>query len=173
MRRYYGKYRGTVTNNIDPLNLGRIQAQVAGVSNVVPSTWALPCLPFAGNLSGFFVLPAIQSVVWIEFEGGDVRKPIWSGGCWGDGQIPAPPLIPPQALAAPPALQQLTITTTAGNTVMVSDVPGPTGGILLRTATGAFISISDTGIIISNGQGATIAMTGPAVTVNQGAMEVI
>ena len=60
-----------------------------------------------------------------------------------------------------------------GNTLLVSDVPGPTGGILLQTAAGAFISVSDTGIIINNGQGATIAMTGPAVTVNEGAMEVI
>jgi uncharacterized protein involved in type VI secretion and phage assembly len=167
MQRYYGKYRGTVSNNIDPLNQGRLLVQVPAVSNIIPSSWALPCLPFAGTLSGFFVLPAINSAVWVEFEGGDVRKPIWTGGFWAEGQIP------PLALAAPPALQQLTIQTTAGNTLLVSDVPGPTGGILLQTVAGAFISISDTGIIISNGQGATIAMTGPAVTVNQGAMEVI
>jgi uncharacterized protein involved in type VI secretion and phage assembly len=167
MRRYYGKYRGTVINNIDAQNQGRILAQVAAVSNVFPSSWALPCLPFAGTLSGFFVLPAIGSAVWIEFEGGDVRKPIWTGGFWAESQIP------PLALAAPPALQQLTIQTTLGNSLVVSDVPGPTGGILLKTVAGAFISISDTGIIINNGQGATIAMTGPVVTVNQGAMEVI
>jgi hypothetical protein len=35
------------------------------------------------------------------------------------------------------------------------------------------ISISDTGIVISNGQGATILMTGPSVTINEGALEVI
>ena len=167
MQRYYGKYRGTVINNIDALNQGRILAQVPAVSNVIPTTWALPCLPFAGTLSGFFVLPAIDSAVWIEFEGGDIRKPIWTGGFWAEAQIP------PLALAAPPALQSLVIQTTAGNTLLVSDVPGPTGGILLQTAAGAFISVSDTGIIINNGQGATIAMTGPAVTVNEGAMEVI
>jgi uncharacterized protein involved in type VI secretion and phage assembly len=167
MRRYYGKYRGTVISNIDGQNQGRILAQVAALSNVIPSNWALPCLPFAGTLSGFFVLPAIGSAVWIEFEGGDVRKPIWSGGYWAESQSP------PLAVAAPPALQQLTIQTTAGNTLVVSDVPGPTGGILLQTATGAFISISDVGIVIDNGQGANISMTGPAVTVNQGAMEVI
>jgi hypothetical protein len=33
--------------------------------------------------------------------------------------------------------------------------------------------VSDAGITISNGQGATITMNGPAVTVNQGALEVI
>jgi uncharacterized protein involved in type VI secretion and phage assembly len=167
MRRYYGKYRGTVIDNVDPLNQGRLMVQVAGLSNIFPSTWALPCLPFAGVLSGFFVLPALDSAVWVEFEGGDIRKPIWTGCFWAENQIPA------LALAAPPALQQLVIQTTEGNTLLVSDVPGPAGGILLQTSAGAFISVSDTGIIINNGQGATIAMTGPAVTVNEGAMEVI
>jgi len=167
MRRHYGKYRGTVIENIDALNQGRLLVQVPALSNVIPSSWALPCLPFAGTLSGFFVVPAIDSAVWVEFEGGDIRKPIWTGGFWAESQIP------PLALAAPPALQQLVIQTTAGNTLLVSDIPGPTGGILLQTAAGAFISVSDTGIIIDNGQGATIEMTGPAVTINEGAMEVI
>jgi len=167
MRRHYGKYRGTVIDNVDALNQGRMLVQVPALSNVIPSSWALPCLPFAGTLSGFFVVPAIDSAVWVEFEGGDIRKPIWTGGFWAESQIP------PLALAAPPALQQLVIQTTAGNTLLVSDIPGPTGGILLQTAAGAFISVSDTGIIIDNGQGATIEMTGPAVTINEGAMEVI
>jgi hypothetical protein len=56
---------------------------------------------------------------------------------------------------------------------MISDMPGPTGGILLKTTAGAMLSISDTGIIISNGQGAMITMNGPSVMVNEGALEVI
>jgi hypothetical protein len=55
---------------------------------------------------------------------------------------------------------------------MISDVPGPTGGILLKTTTGAMIAVNDIGITISNGKGATIAMTGPTVTVNNGALVV-
>ena len=43
---------------------------------------------------------------------------------------------------------------------------GPTGGILIKTTTGAMISVSDVGIIISNGKGAVITMTGPTVDVN-------
>jgi hypothetical protein len=70
-------------------------------------------------------------------------------------------------------LQSLVIQTLTQNTLMISDTPGPTGGILLKTATGAMIAINETGITISNGQGATIMMTGPAVTVNQGALQVI
>jgi hypothetical protein len=56
---------------------------------------------------------------------------------------------------------------------MISDVPGPTGGILLKSTTGAMIMINEIGITISNGQGATIVLAGPSVTVNEGALEVI
>jgi uncharacterized protein involved in type VI secretion and phage assembly len=165
---FFGKYRGSVINNIDPMQMGRIMVQVPDVSNVIPSTWAMPCVPFTGIQSGFFVVPAIGSGVWIEFEHGDPDYPIWTGGFWGSaGEVPA------LALAGAPGLQSIVIQTTTQNTLMISDNPGPTGGILLKTATGAMLAINDTGITISNGQGATILMTGPAVTVNQGALEVI
>jgi uncharacterized protein involved in type VI secretion and phage assembly len=165
---FYGKYRGSVVNNVDPMNIGRLMVQVPDVSNVIPSTWAMPCLPFAGIQNGFFAMPAIGAGVWVEFEQGNPDYPIWSG-CFFGSAAETPAL----ALATPPGLQAVVIQTVGQNTLMISDTPGPTGGILLKTAAGAMISISDTGIIISNGQGATIAMTGPAVTVNEGALEVI
>lgn len=168
MDKYHGKYRGTVLDNVDPLQIGRLMVQVPDVSNILPSTWAMPCLPFAGIQSGFYAVPEIGSGVWVEFEQGDPDYPIWVGCYWGSAAE-----VPALALAAPPGVQQVVIQTTGQNMVLVSDVPGPTGGILLKAATGAFISISDTGITISNGQGATVVMTGPAVTVNEGAMEVI
>jgi len=165
---YYGKYRGIVMENIDPMQMGRLMVQIPDVSNVIPSTWAMPCVPFAGIQSGFFAVPEIGSGVWIEFEQGNPDYPIWVGCYWASAAD-----VPALALAAPPALQQVVIQTTEQNTLLISDVPGPTGGIMLKTSAGAFISISDIGITISNGQGATISMTGPAVTINEGAMEVI
>jgi len=166
--KYYGKYRGTVINNVDPLQIGRLMVQIPDVSNVIPSTWALPCLPFGGIQSGFYAVPDIGAGVWIEFEHGDSDYPVWVGTYWGSAAE-----VPALVLAAPPGVPQVVIQTMGQNTLMISDVPGPTGGILLKATTGAMISISDTGIIISNGQGATIAMTGPAVTINEGALEVI
>jgi uncharacterized protein involved in type VI secretion and phage assembly len=118
--------------------------------------------------NGFYVVPAIGSGVWIEYEQGDPDYPIWTGCFWGSSAE-----LPPMALAGTPGLQQLVIQTVTQNMLMISDTPGPTGGILLKTATGAMISINDTGITITNGQGATIQMTGPSVTVNEGALEVI
>jgi hypothetical protein len=56
------------------------------------------------------------------------------------------------------------------NGVTINDVPGPTGGIMLKSATGATIIVNDTGIYIQNGKGASIVMIGPTVTVNTGAL---
>ena len=168
MSAYLGKYRGKVLENIDPLQKGRILAQVADVLNMLPSTWVMPCVPFAGIQSGLFVVPAVGSGVWIEFEQGDPDFPIWTGGFWGSADE-----VPPLALATTPGLQAIVIQTTSQNMLMISDMPGPSGGILLKTATGAMISINDTGITITNGQGATLMMTGPSVNVNEGALEVV
>lgn len=168
MHKFVGKYRGTVLNNIDPLQIGRLMVQVADVSNVLPSTWAMPCVPFGGIQSGMFAVPAIGSGVWVEFEQGNPDYPVWVGCYWGSAAE-----VPALALATPPGLQAVVVQTTGQNTLMISDTPGPTGGILLKSSTGALISISEIGITISNGQGATINMTGPAVTINEGALEVI
>lgn len=167
MGSFFGKYRATVINNIDPMQMGRLMVQVPDVSNVLPSTWAMPCLPFAGTQSGMFVLPAIGSGVWVEFEQGNSDYPIWVGCYWGSaGEVPA------MAQAGPPGVQAIVIQTTGQNTLMISDVPGPTGGILLQSNSGAMIAINDVGITITNGA-ATIELTGPSVTVNDGALEVI
>jgi hypothetical protein len=88
-----GKYRGKVVNNIDPLMQGRIIALVPTISEL-PLSWATPCVPYAGRGVGFFALPPIGANVWIEFEGGDPGKPIWTGCFWGKGEAPAQPAVP-------------------------------------------------------------------------------
>jgi hypothetical protein len=59
--------------------------------------------------------------------------------------------------------------------IMVSDAPPTpaTGGIVLKSVSGAMIVVNETGIYISNGQGATITLTGPAVDINLGALTVV
>jgi uncharacterized protein involved in type VI secretion and phage assembly len=168
MTKYYGKYRGTVVNNVDPEQRARIQALVPDVLGLTPSSWAMPCLPFAGKQMGAYVIPQIGSGVWIEFEQGDPDYPIWTGGFWG---IVAE--VPPLALAGNPASPSIVIQSALQNTLVISDLPGPTGGIMLRSTTGAMILVNDIGITIQNGKGASIVMTGPTVTVNNGALVVI
>jgi uncharacterized protein involved in type VI secretion and phage assembly len=164
----YGKYRGTVINNVDPLQTGRIQAMVPDLAGFIPGTWATPCVPVAGINTGFFTVPMIGAGVWIEFERGDPDYPIWVGGYWGSAAE-----VPVMAHTVPPGVNGITLQTTLKNGIVISDVPGPTGGILIQTTTGAMISVSDVGIIISNGKGAIINMTGPSVDVNLGALTVI
>ena len=166
--RYYGKFRGTVVNNVDPMQIGRIQAIVPDVSNIIPTSWAMPCLPSAGINTGVFTVPQVGAGVWMEFEHGDPDRPVWVGGYWGTAAE-----VPVLAHLVPPGVNGLTIQTTLKNGIVVSDVPGPTGGILIQTTTGAMISVSDVGIVISNGKGAIISMLGPTVDINVGALTVV
>ena len=52
LTRFYGKYRGTVINNVDPMQMGRLQVQVPDVAGLLPTSWAMPCFPFGGQTDG-------------------------------------------------------------------------------------------------------------------------
>ena len=86
--RFYGKYRGTVSDNDDPMQIGRIRAQVPQVLEDVESGWAMPCAPYAGSNAGLYAIPPVGAGVWIEFEAGDTSLPIWSGAWWSPGDVP-------------------------------------------------------------------------------------
>jgi hypothetical protein len=86
--RFYGKYRGLVAVNVDPQNQGRLKAVVPEVLGTMPTNWCLPCTPYAGTMAGLFTIPMIGTGVWIEFEAGDVNRPIWTGCWWGTAQVP-------------------------------------------------------------------------------------
>jgi uncharacterized protein involved in type VI secretion and phage assembly len=165
--KYLGKYRGTVLNNVDPMRKGRIQVTVADVLDVLPASWALPCLPVAGMQSGVFMVPPVGAQVWIEFEQGDVDYPIWVGGFWGDGAE-----VPALAQTIPPGTFGLAVQTMLQNALVISDLPGPTGGIMLKSTTGASLIVNDTGIYIQNGKGASVTLIGPTVAINEAALVV-
>jgi uncharacterized protein involved in type VI secretion and phage assembly len=167
-RRYYGKYRGVVVSNIDPKQMGRITVMVPDVSNVNLSTWAMPCLPLGGIQMGVFAVPPIGAGVWVEFERGDPNYPIWTGCFYGSAAD-----VPALARMTPPPVDGITLQTTLQNGITISDMPGPTGGIVIKSSTGATLIVNDTGIYIQNGKGASIVMTGPTVTINQGALVIV
>jgi len=135
----FGKYRGTVVDNVDPQQIGRITAMVPDVLGQTPSGWAMPCLPWAGPQMGIFCVPPVGANVWIEFEAGDADRPIWTGGFYA------------QAADAPAAAA---------------------GGIVIRSASGAVLTIGDAGITLDNGSGATVVLSGPSVDINAGGLTV-
>ena len=115
IRRFYGKYRGKVAENVDPLFLGRILPIVPAVSELT-LTWAMPCVPYAGLEVGFCAIPPIDANVWIEFEGGDPDYPIWTGCFWEEGQTPLGPLTP-----------ETFIFKTISTTMVIRELPGGDG----------------------------------------------
>ena len=162
--RRFGKYRGTVVNNVDPQGLGRIQLIIPDVHGATPAPWAMPCTPVAAAGAGMIAIPPIGAAVWVEFERGDDDHPIWVGGFW------------PTAAEFPPSIPSspfgIAFKTPGGHSLVISDAPGPAGGIVLRTAAGAALILDETGIHISNGQGASVTLIGPTVSVNHDALEV-
>ena len=164
-RRFFGKYRGTVLQNIDPEGRGRLQVQVLDALNIAPSSWAMPCLPFAALQMGMYLIPPIGAGVWLEFEHGDPDYPIWVGCWWG-------------SLAEPPATAKLTtpgapvivMQSIAQSKMVISDTPIPPmqgPGILLQAGP-AYIAIDPTGVTIFGGQ---ISING-VTDVNKGALTV-
>ena len=166
--KYWVKYRGMVINNVDPMQMCRLMVQVPDVTSLIPGTWAMPCVPVAGIQNGMVALPMIGSGVWVEYEQGDPDFPIWVGCFWGSAAE-----LPALSHLTPPAISAITFQTPLQNGLSISDLPGPTGGIMLKSTTGASIIVNDTGIYIQNGKGASIVMAGPSVTVNAGALVVV
>lgn len=181
-KQFFGKFRGTVVNNIDPEQRGRILAIVPAVSGIALTSWAMPCVPIAGKQEGMFVVPQVGAGVWMEFEEGDPDRPVWVGGFWGiAAEVPAsalaPPPIPPgQTIVIQTTLQHSLIISDAAPIPVAAPIPAPappgTGGIILRSPSGAMIVVNDAGIFIHNGKGASIEMLGPSVMVNKVALVV-
>jgi hypothetical protein len=164
---YYGKYRGIVVQPVDPGVKGRITATVTIGGTPLPVV-AEACIPFGGLGSGIYAIPPVGAGVWIEFEEGDLNKPIWTGSWWSEGELPASlgAVAPLQAL--PVIIQSL-----GRNHIILGSTPAD--GIRIETAegpAGPSIVINATGIIISDGKGGTISMAGGTVTVNMGALVV-
>jgi len=163
-KRFFGKYRGSVTDITDPMMLGRLKAKVPDVLGDRESSWSMPCAPFGGSGVGFFALPTVGAGVWIEFEQGDPDYPIWSGCWWGSVSE-----VPPELLAPP--YKKVLLKTDGGQSILLDDTPG-NGGITLKTSGGQQIKMSASGIEIDNGMGAVIKLSGPKVSINNDALEI-
>ncbi len=165
MNQFFGKYRGKVENNIDPLQQGRMQVSVPAVFGEGRLAWAMPCTPYAGKGVGFFAIPPMGANIWVEFEGGDPDCPIWSGCFWGKGEAPKMP-----------ALAEFKVLKTDGATLTITDLPGA-GGFSLEVGppivpTPMKLVFDASGIEISNAA-AKIKLTPVSVSINDGALEVI
>ena len=156
--RRFGKYRGLVTDVGEGDDLGKIKARVPevyGEDNISP--WALPSVPFAGQDHGLVVLPEEADGVWIEFEAGDISRPIWTGCWWADDEMPEP--------AGP---QARVLVTSAGHKVVLDEEENK---MQLLHPDGAEITMTDSDITIKIGA-TQIVLSSSGVNINNGAFEV-
>ena len=154
--RFFGKYRGVVVD-VDAATL-RIKASVPAVLADQATGWARACVPFAGKNAGIAFLPEVGSGVWIEFEGGDVSYPIWTGCYWRTGEPPSD---------AAPAVK--TIVTKAPHKILLDDGAGT---ITISDSNQNKVTLDSSGITLERG-GEKIVISDSEVNVNDGALEVM
>jgi uncharacterized protein involved in type VI secretion and phage assembly len=154
--RFYGKYRGTVTD-VDASTL-RIKATVPAVLGEQATGWCRACVPYAGPDVGIAFLPEVGGGVWIEFEGGDVSYPIWAGCYWRDGEQPSD---------AAPAVK--VIVTKSPLKILFDD---DQGSITISDSNQNTVTLDSSGITLTRG-GSSVAISDSEVNVNDGALEVL
>lgn len=81
---FNGKYRAIVTDTNDPKNMGRIKVRCPKISGGYTTAWCEPCF----SCSSDFFIPPVGASVWVEFQQGDLKKPIWSGGWCAENGAP-------------------------------------------------------------------------------------
>lgn len=175
--KYYGKYRGFVTDNQDPEQLGRVRLRVPSILAAGNTGWALPCMPYGGLADqGLFAVPDVGAQVWVEFEEGELSNPIWTGTFWQAGDIPA------EGALTEPTTRVLK--TAAGHRLQFDDADGeeqirlhhtadadllidPDGSVTLTDADGATLTLDAAGdqVTLADAGGNTITLTAQGTTI--------
>lgn len=198
-RRAYGKYRGFVTDVADPEKRARIRLRVPALLGEAETGWALPCLPCGGLPNqGFFCVPGVGAQVWVEFEGGNLDFPIWTGSFWQrSGDAPAEVQDPPTTHVLRTAkghvflledkddAEQLQLLH-AGGAVMDMDPDGnlaltdqagarlhlnaKDGKVVLEDANGNSLTMDAQGVRVEDANGNKVEMTASGVTVSSSAV---
>jgi hypothetical protein len=175
---FFGKYRGKVASNQDPMNLGRLQVSVPAVLGEGRDSWAMPCVPYAGSQVGFLALPPVGANLWVEFEGGDPDYPIWSGCFWGPGEMPITPALPEIKFFKTNGitLTLSEIDPTRGFTIEVAPplVPQPltlkmnADGIKISNGTQIIVNLTQQMIELSNSQQTAVKLEAQSLSLNTG-----
>jgi hypothetical protein len=170
--RYYGKFRGFVSDNDDPQKRARLRLRVPSVLGEAITDWALPCLPFGGGAGyGWFAVPEKEAQVWVEFEEGDLHRPLWVGAFWQRAED-----VPANAAQSPPTTrlfatpgghrlefndQQDSETLTLSHPKKASLTIDKDGAVALTDAQGArlFLDAAGERVILEDSAGNTLTMS--------------
>ena len=163
MSTFFGLYRGSVVNNVDPLRRARVQVSVPALGDG-RMTWAEACSPYAGDGVGLVAVPPVGASVWVGFEGGDAARAVLLGGFWAGTSAPGNGLPTTKVLK------------TDGVTVTVDDLPGA-GGLTIEVGPPVVpvamkLACTGSGIELSIGA-SKLMLSAASVSINDGALEVI
>ncbi|RJO70860.1 baseplate assembly protein [Nocardia panacis] len=163
-KKFNGVYHGVVVGNVDVTGGNRVMVQVQDVLGEDPCIWCEPVTP----IPGMVVVPMVGTGVIVQFVDGDIDRGKWTG-FWPDDLDEIHPI----ASAVPPGVPKVVMGTSLQNTLLITDLPGPTGGIQLQIKSpgGPSIKLDETGIVLSGGPGgASIRITPVAVFINDTAL---
>ncbi|MGN6124894.1 MAG: phage baseplate assembly protein V [Sphingomonas oligoaromativorans] len=158
MKQFWGKYRGVVVDNEDPLMLGRLQVMVPMVLGEVMTAWAMPCVPYAGMQVGFYMMPPVGGAIWVEFEGGDTDYPIWAGCFWREGERPIEAELPTMRM----------IQTSSGK-LLFNDLPGEGGFTLTVSDPAVAVPV----VVSGSSTGVTISLAEIRITMNESGVNIL
>jgi type VI secretion system (T6SS) baseplate-like injector VgrG len=165
--KFAGFYRGVVVSNVDPEGLNKLLVSVDDVLGADPCIWASP----AAGLAGLQMTPQINSGVWVHFENGDIDRAVWTG-FWRGGLVD----VPAAAQQTPPGVPQIVMGTPTQNFLLITDAPGPTGGIQIQLhgPEGPYIKLNETGIeIAASPAGPAIRVTTAGIDLANGALTIL
>lgn len=150
--RRFGKCRGFVVNNQDPEKRGRLKLRIPSVLGTQESDWALPCLPYGGfDQQGMFFVPDKDAQVWVEFEEGDISRPIWVGTFWQQESD-----VPEDAARVEPTTRMLR--TNSGHILQFDDKAGEEKFRLFHPADAEMIIDKKGSISLTDSSGAILKM---------------
>ena len=150
--KFFGKHRGMVIENEDPHRLGRAKLRVPSVTGQEITGWAMPCVPYGGvSGEGMFMIPEVGANVWVEFEEGDISRPIWTGTFWQQG------LEVPDSTGTHPPTTRL-FRTRAGHALVFEDEDGNEHVQLLHSGGAELYMDTDGGVTLKDDNGNTLTM---------------
>jgi len=150
---FYSDYRGYVYDNNDPNGFGRLKVNVPEVfGDNILDYWAWPANNFSGNGYGTQCIPQRNDMVWVRFEKGNPRKPIWNFGHFGKNEKP-------DNLKN---VKNYWFKTPGGNLVQFND---DSKSITITSTNNHSIDLSEDSITIASKQGHTIILDDNGISI--------
>lgn len=162
--RCYGVYTATVSDVVDPDNLGRVKIKLPWAKDPgddAYEAWARVSTLMGGDKRGSFFMPDVADEVLVAFADGDPRSPFVIGGLW-NGQDKPPETMDGAGKNYKKVLKSrngvtITLDDTDGKETLILETPGGQkltlqdgpGSVELKDAAGNSLKMETSGVTIT------------------------